>query len=320
MGKKKEDETMIVPAEKENLPVAETDPKRIIDVPISSIDSFPGHPYRVKNDDDMFRLIDSIRENGVITPATVRKKDGGRYELISGHRRKHACEVLGLGTIPCYVVDITDDEATVLMVESNFSRTVILPSEKAFAYKMRLEALKRIPAKPVRPVGADVPAGRMGRTDEQLAATAEDSARQIQRYIRLTSLIPELLRLVDDGRLKMRQAVELSYLDEEAQHTVFSLIEKTRVFPSNEQALLLRKAFEAGELSPEKASEIIGRDKSVKKHSKYESLLDHIPVDRTDDPSIEDFIIEALEHYNRYLKRFPNRSKKGAESTDAALS
>ena len=274
MGKKKEDETMIVPAEKENLPVAETDPKRIIDVPVYLIDSFPGHPYRVKNDEDMFRLIDSIRENGVITPATVRRKDSGRYELISGHRRKHACEVLGLGTIPCYVVDITDDEATVLMVESNFSRTVILPSEKAFAYKMRLAALKRMPAKPVRPVGADVPAGRMGRTDEQLAATAEDSARQIQRYIRLTNLIPELLRLVDDGRLKMRQAVELSYLDEEAQNTVFSLIEKTRVLPSQDQAAALRKAFELGELTEERAAAIIGNDGKSKKRSKYESLLD----------------------------------------------
>ena len=310
MGKKKENETESVSAE---MPVSETDPKRIIDVPVSSIDSFPGHPYRVKNDDDMFRLIDSIRENGVITPATVRRKDDGRYELISGHRRKHACEVLGLTVLPCYVVDITDDEATVLMVESNFSRTVILPSEKAFAYKMRLEALKRMPVKPVRPVGADVPAGRMGRTDEQLAATAEDSARQIQRYIRLTNLIPELLKLVDDGRLKMRQAVELSYLDEAAQHIIFSLIEKARVLPSQVQAEMLRKSFEQGDLSPEKASVILGRDKTVKKRSKYESLLDHIPADRTDDPSIEDFIIEALEHYNRYLNRFPNKSKKGAE-------
>ena len=307
MGKKKETETDSMPTE---IPVGETNPKRIIDVPIASIDSFPGHPYRVKNDEEMFRLIDSIRENGVITPATVRKKDGGRYELISGHRRKHACEVLGLGTIPCYAVDITDDEATVLMVESNFSRTVILPSEKAFAYKMRLEALKRMPEKPARPVGADVPAGRMGRTDEQLAATAEDSASQIQRYIRLTNLIPELLRLVDDGRLKMRQAVELSYLDEQAQNTVFSLIEKTRVFPSNEQAVLLRKAFEAGDLSAEKASEILGMENKSKKHSKYESLLDLIPKDRTDDEMIEIFIAEALEHYNRYLKRHPAKAKR----------
>ena len=320
MGKKKENETNIEPAEKEEMPVGETDPKRIIDVPIASIDGFPGHPYRVKNDEDMFRLIDSIRENGVITPATVRRKADGRYELISGHRRKHACEVLGFAVLPCYVVDITDDEATVLMVESNFSRTVILPSEKAFAYKMRLEALKRMPEKAVRPVGADVPAGRMGRTDEQLAANAEDSARQIQRYIRLTNLIPELLHLVDDGRLKMRQAVELSYLDEEAQHIVFSQVEKTRVLPSQAQAEMFRRSFEAGELSAEKASEIIGRDKSVKKHSKYESLMDHIHIDRTDDSSIEDFIIEALEHYNRYLKRLPNKSKKGAGSTSAALS
>lgn len=177
---------------------------KIRDIPLSQIDDFPDHPFKVKDDEDMMQLIESIKERGIITPATVRLKDDGRYELISGHRRKRACELAGFETLRCEVVDLTKDEATILMVESNYQRSQILPSEKAFAYKMRLDAMKRQAGRPskenLRPVGTDLTGLRF---DQILASESNDSARQIQRYIRLTNLVPELLEFVDEGRIKM---------------------------------------------------------------------------------------------------------------------
>ena len=184
---------------------------KIRDIPLSEIDDFPDHPYKVRDDDDMQNLVESIKERGVITPAMVRQKEDGRYEMVSGHRRKRACELAGLETLRCEVVDLSRDAAIIVMVESNYQRSQILPSEKAFAYKMRLDAMNRQGQRTdltSRPVGAK---SRDGRSDEQLAGDSEDSARQIQRYIRLTNLVPELLEIVDEGRMKLRPAVEISY-------------------------------------------------------------------------------------------------------------
>ena len=188
---------------------------KIRDIPLELIDDFPDHPFKVRDDDDMMQLVESVKERGVITPATVRQKEDGRYELVSGHRRKRACELAGFETLRSEIVDLNRDEATILMVESNFQRSEILPSEKAFAYKMRLEAMKRQAGRPskenVSPVGTNL------RTDEQIAQETGDSRNQIHRYVRLTNLVPELLEFVDEGRIKMRPAVELSYLDEDCQ-------------------------------------------------------------------------------------------------------
>ena len=201
--------------------------KKIYDIPLSEIDDFPEHPYQVNDDEDMDRLVESIKERGIITPATVRKKDDGRYELISGHRRKRACELAGIESLRCDVVDLTRDEAIVLMVESNYQRSNILPSEKAFAYKMRIEAMSRQGKRTdltSRPLGEKL-------SVEEISDDSGDSARQIHRYIRLTNLVPELLEYVDNGQMKMRPAVELSYLDEESQRDVVDRIDGSEIFP-----------------------------------------------------------------------------------------
>ena len=174
---------------------------KIRDIPLGLIDDFPDHPFKVRDDEDMLQLIESIRDRGVITPATVRQKEDGRYELISGHRRKRACELAGFQTLRCEVVDLSRDEATILMVESNFQRSQILPSEKAFAYKMRLDAMKRQAGRPRK--NNLVPVGQ-NYSREELASQSGESQTQIQRYIRLTYLVPELLEFVDQGRIKMR--------------------------------------------------------------------------------------------------------------------
>ena len=184
---------------------------KIRDIPLELIDDFPNHPFKVRDDEDMMQLVESVKERGVITPATVRQKEDGRYELVSGHRRKRACELAGFETLRSEIVDLNRDEATILMVESNFQRSEILPSEKAFAYKMRLEAMKRQAGRPSKENG--VPVGHnsiVGKSREILASESQDSNTQIQRYVRLTNLVPELLEFVDEGRIKMRPAVELS--------------------------------------------------------------------------------------------------------------
>ncbi len=283
--------------------------KKIYDIPISEIDDFPEHPYHVVNDEDMDRLVESIQERGIITPATVRKKDDGRYELISGHRRKRACEIAGLESLRCEVVDLTRDEAIVLMVESNYQRSNILPSEKAFAYKMRLDAMKRqgqrndLTSSPV--------ATKSGRSDVELAEKAGESKDQIHRYIRLTNLIPELLEYVDNGQMKMRPAVELSYLDEENQRDVVDRIEETEVFPSHAQTIRMRKLFDKGELNYDKVTEIMEEAKPnqvSKRKFSYENLRQYIPDSYTDTKA-EELVIKALDHYLRHLQKQREQSR-----------
>ena len=246
---------------------------KIYDVPLSEIDDFPEHPYRVLDDEDMEALMESIRERGVITPALVRKKDDGRYEMISGHRRKRACERLGLLSMRCELKDISRDEAIILMVDSNSQRSEIAPCDKGRAYKMKMEAIKRLPGR--KPSENGDPVGPDLRSSEKLAEESDDSPTQIKRYIRLTQLIPELQDFVDNGKIKMRPAVELSYLDEEAQRDVVDLIDETEAFPSHDQAIRMRKAFDEGKLDYNAVDKIMKEEKPNQKPSyklKYEDI------------------------------------------------
>ena len=286
---------------------------KIRDIPLELIDDFPDHPFKVRDDEDMQQLVDSIKERGVITPATVRQKEDGRYELISGHRRKRASELAGFDTLRCEVVDLNRDEATILMVESNFQRSQILPSEKAYAYKMRLEAMKRQAGRPSKDNG--VPVGHdslVGKSRELLAAESQDSNTQIQRYVRLTNLVPELLEFVDEGRIKMRPAVELSYLDEDSQRDVVDEIDMNDATPSHDQTIRMRKFFDEGKLTTEAIQAIMSEEKPNQKEKivlrgdRVRQLIPkNIPVSQT-----EEFVCKALEHYNKFLKQRADRDSR----------
>ena len=282
---------------------------KIRDIPLELIDDFPDHPFKVRDDEDMIQLVESVKERGVITPATVRQKEDGRYELISGHRRKRACELAGFEALRCEVVDLDRDAATVLMVESNYQRSQILPSEKAFAYKMRLEAMKRQAGRPSKdnlvPVGLNF-------SRVELSEQSGESQTQIQRYIRLTNLVPELLDLVDEGKIKMRPAVELSYLDEDSQRAVVDEIDLNQCTPSHDQTIRMRKFFTDGKLTPEVVSAIMGEEKPnqhekiVLRGDKVRSLIPkNIPVSQT-----EDYVVKALEHYSRFLRQRAERDSR----------
>ena len=286
---------------------------KIRDIPLELIDDFPDHPFKVRDDEDMIQLVESVKERGVITPATVRQKEDGRYELISGHRRKRACELAGFEALRCEVVDLDRDAATVLMVESNYQRSQILPSEKAFAYKMRLEEMNRQAGRPRKenptPVVSDLDGQR---TNEILGNEVGESREQIRRYIRLTSLVPELLDLVDEGKIKMRPAVELSYLDEDSQRAVVDEIDLNQCTPSHDQTIRMRKFFTEGKLTPEVVSAIMGeekpnqREKIVLRGDKVRSLIPkNIPVSQT-----EDYVVKALEHYSRFLRQRAERDSR----------
>lgn len=286
---------------------------KIRDIPLTEIDDFPDHPFKVRDDEDMAQLIESIKERGIITPATVRQKEDGRYELISGHRRKRACELAGFDTLRCEVVNLNRDEATILMVESNYQRSQILPSEKAYAYKMRLEAMKRQAGRPSKENG--VPVGHdslVGKSRELLAAEGQDSNTQIQRYIRLTNLVPELLEYVDEGRIKMRPAVELSFLDEDSQRDVVDEIDLNDATPSHDQTIRMRKFFEEGKLTTEAIQAIMSeekpnqREKIVLRGDRVRQLIPkNIPISQT-----EDFVCKALEHYNKFLRSRADRDSR----------
>ena len=281
---------------------------KIRDIPLTEIDDFPDHPFKVRDDEDMVQLIESIKERGVITPATVRQKEDGRYELISGHRRKRACELAGFDTLRCEVVELNRDEATILMVESNYQRSQILPSEKAYAYKMRLEAMKR---QGFRSDLTSTPVCQKFSV-EQIADKSDDSKTQIQRYIRLTNLVPELLEYVDEGRIKMRPAVELSFLDEDSQRDVVDEIDLNDATPSHDQTIRMRKFFEEGKLTTEAIQAIMSeekpnqREKIVLRGDRVRQLIPkNIPISQT-----EDFVCKALEHYNKFLRSRADRDSR----------
>ena len=274
---------------------------KIRDIPISEIDDFPDHPFMVRDDEDMQNLIESIKERGVITPAMVRKKEDGRYELISGHRRKRACELAGMDTLRCEVVDMDRDEATIMMVESNFQRSSILPSEKAFAYKMRNDALKRTAGRPSKnwaPLEPNL------RTSAILSNESGDSAAQIKRYIRLTELVPELRDMVDEGRIKMRPAVELSYLDKESQKDVVEQIEYTQGTPTHDQAIRMRKLQDDGNLTPQAVMAVMQEIKPSQKEKfvfSGEKIRQYLPKTLPFE-SMEDYVCKALAYYQRHLR------------------
>ena len=285
---------------------------KIRDIPLELIDDFPDHPFKVKDDEDMMQLVESVKERGVITPVTVRQKEDGRYELVSGHRRKRACELAGFETLRSEIVDLNRDEATILMVESNFQRSEILPSEKAFAYKMRLEALSRQGKR------TDLTSNPLGRksdgkeTAQIIGEQSGDSQTQVRRYIRLTNLVPELLEFVDEGRIKMRPAVELSYLDEDCQRDVVDEIDLNDATPSHDQTIRMRKLFNEGNLTTEAIHAVMSEEKPNQKEKivlrgdRVRQLIPkNIPVSQT-----EDFVCKALEHYNKFLRNRAERDSR----------
>ena len=281
---------------------AEAALSKIRDIPISEIDEFPDHPFKVLMDEDMEQLVESVKRNGVMTPATVRLKEDGRYELISGHRRKKACELAGLETIKCEVKDLTRDEAIIIMVESNLQRSVILPSEKAFAYKMRLEAMDR---QGKRNDLTSTPLVSKSRSNEELADKVGESREQIRRFIRLTELVPEILQMVDEKQIAFRPAVEISYLAEEQQYTLLEAMSYNDATPSLAQAIKMKKFNQDGKLTDEVIQSIMEEEKPNQKEKpvfRDERITKLIP--KTVPKGQEtDFVVKALEFYNRHLQR-----------------
>ena len=278
---------------------------RIYDIPLELIDDFPGHPFQVRMDEDMQQLVESVKERGVLTPITLRQKEDGRYDIVSGHRRKKACELAGFETVRAEVRDMTRDEAIIFMVESNFQRSQILPSEKAFSYKMRLEAMKRQGQR------SDLTSGPVGpklsgtRSNEELAKETSDSATQIKRYIRLTELIPEILQMVDEGKIAFRPAVEISYLTEVEQRWLHEAMEYADATPSLAQAIKLKAFSQDKTLGPHVIESLLSEEKpnqrekfSFRADRLRRYIPDSVPFNQT-----EDFVCKALEHYQQFLER-----------------
>ena len=286
---------------------------KIRDIPLSEIDDFPNHPFQVREDEDMFQLVESIKERGVITPATVRQKEDGRYELVSGHRRKKACELAGFETLRCEVVDLDRDEATILMVESNFQRSQILPSEKAYAYKMRLDAMKRQAGRPRKENGATVLPHLQGKKSRQIiAAESGESHEQVRKYIRLTRVVPDLLFCVEVGYCNLRRAGVVSCFDEVCQRDLVDEIDLNDCTPSHAQAIRMRKFFEEGKLTTEAISAIMSEDKPnqrekiVLRGERVRSLIPkNVPLNQT-----EEYVCKALEHYNKFLRNRAERDSR----------
>ena len=278
---------------------------KIRDIPIAQIDEFPDHPFKVLIDEDMEQLVESVKRSGIMTPATVRLKEDGRYELISGHRRKKACELAGLETLKCEVKELTRDEAIIIMVESNLQRSTILPSEKAFAYKMRLEAMNRQGQRTdltCSPVGNKL---QGVKSSDELAEKVGESKNQIFRYIRLTELVPEILQMVDERRIAFRPAVEISYLTEEQQYTLLEAMEYNDATPSLAQAIKMKKFCQDGKLTDEVIQSIMEEEKPNQREKpafRDERIVKLIPksIPRGKEA---DFVVKALEFYNRHLQR-----------------
>ena len=279
---------------------------RIFDIPLSEIDDFPDHPFKVRMDEDMDLLVQSVKERGVIVPITLREKEDGRYELVSGHRRKKACELAGFDTIRAEIRDLTRDEAIILMVESNLQRSVILPSEKAFSYKMRLEAMKRQAGRPkaenCSPVGNNF---LLSKSSDEMASQVGESKNQIYRYIRLTELIPPLLDMVDDGRIGMRPAVELSYLSKEAQTELAEIISFMDATPSHDQTIRMRKMSDEGKLTSEAMEAIMNEIKPNQREKisfQADRIRQYLPQNMPKSQT-EEYVIQALSYYSRFREQ-----------------
>lgn len=278
---------------------------KIYDIPISEIDDFPGHPFYVRNDDDMDQLVASIKERGIITPVMLRQKDDGRFEMVSGHRRKRACELAGMETIKAEVRNLTRDDAILLMVDSNLQRTTILPSEKAFAYKMRLDAMRRAAGRPHLENGVPLGHHLSGKSREILAENVPDSNTQIQRYIRLTNLISGLLQLVDEGRIALRPAVELSYLTISEQKILLEAISYEDATPSLAQAIKLREFSADGRLDENVILSILREQKPNQREKisfHAEQIRKYIP-DSIPSHDTEKYVLQALDYYRNVWEK-----------------
>ena len=282
---------------------------RIQQIPLDLIDDMPDHPFKVRRDDDMELLIESVQQHGVITPIIVRQKEDGRYETAAGHRRRMASEINGLSTIPAEVREMTRDEAIIIMCESNLQRSKILPSEKAYSYKMRLEAMKRqgrrtdLTSAPVEP---------KLRSNEELAQKSDDSRAQIQRYIRLTNLTPALLDMVDEGRIAFRPAVELSYLTEQEQADLLETISYEDATPSLAQAIKMKEFSREGRLNADVILSIMCEQKPNQKEKitfHTEKLRPYLPKN-INPKQTEEYILKALEYYQRYRERMKERGDR----------
>ena len=282
---------------------------KIYDIPLSEIDDFPDHPFKVKEDEDMDQLVQSIKDNGILTPVTLRRKEAGRYEIVAGHRRKRACELAGIPTLRAEIKDLTRDEAVILMVESNYQRSKILPSEKAFAYKMRLEAIRRTAGRPSKEnLGPLVP----NNSREEIAEVAGESGRQISRYIRLTNLIPDILEMVDEGRIAFRPAVELSYLSEAEQAYLLEEMTYNDATPSLAQAIKMHNFAKEGKLSSEVIESIMSEEKPNQREKisfRADRLRQYIP-DSVPREKTEEYVMRALQHYREYQIRQASRSAR----------
>ena len=275
--------------------------KKINEIPLEEIDEFPDHPFKVLDDEDMMNLAESVREQGIITPATLRKKEDGRYEILSGHRRKRACELAGLDTLRSEVVEMDRDAAVIFMVDSNLQRTMILPSEKAFSYKMRLEAMKRQGRRTdltSRPVGEKLSVERLGEE-------VSESGRQVHRYIRLTELIPELLEKVDKGEIALRPAVDISYLPEDIQQSLLDTIEMEQCTPSYAQTRRMRTLLAEGKLTDEAIYAIMQEEKpnQKEKFTISASKIEKVLPQSVKASQREDFILKAIDYYAKHLQR-----------------
>ena len=275
----------------------------IIDIQIDKIDDFPDHPFKVIENDDMYNMRDSIKENGVLVPAIVRQKPDGRYEMVSGHRRKFASQLANKETMPCIVRDLSDDEAIIIMVDSNLQREEILPSERAFAYKMKLEALCHQGKR------TDLTSDQVGpkscRANEILAKEENTSTTQIKRFIRLTELIPELLDMVDNKQIALSPAVELSFLNDEEQYAVLDCIECNVATPSHAQTIRLKKLSQEGTLTTDEIEDILSEEKpnQIPKIKFNESRIRNVLPKNIEDKKIEDFVVSAIEFYGKHLQK-----------------
>ena len=286
--------------------------ERLTEIPLSQIRDFPDHPYQVKDDESMMELVESVKTYGLLQPVLLRPLPDGTFEMVSGHRRKRAFELAGIEKIPSRIRELSRDEAILMMVDSNLQRDEILPSEKAFAYKMRLDAMTRQGKRTdltSDPVGTKL---QKGRSDEELGAIVGESKNQIHRYIRLTELIPDLLALVDEKRIALRPAVEISYLSPEAQGWLYEAIGFADATPSHAQTIKMRKFFEEGKLTPEAIQAIMSeqkpnqREKIVLRGDRVRQLIPkNVPLSQT-----EDFVCKALEHYNNFLRKRAERDTR----------
>ena len=273
--------------------------EKVIDIKLNDIDEFPNHPFKVIEDDEMIKMRDSIIERGVLLPAVVRQKEDGRYEMISGHRRKYASHLAGNETMPCIVRDLSDDEAVIVMVDSNMQREEILPSEKAFAYKMKLEAISH--------QGKSTSRQAVGKLESAdiVGKDYNESGRQVQRYIRLTELIPELLEMVDEKKIAFLPAIEISYLKEDEQYALLDCIEYNDCTPSHAQAIKLKKMSQDGTLEEDTIDDILSQEKAnqIPKIKFNESRIRNVLPKNIEDKKIEDYVVNALDYYGKYLQR-----------------